>query len=392
MRLKSKIMKKRIVSMPVLNFLSRGSDEIYKHYPFNSDKKTYWYSARVAIWHALKKHNIDKIAVPAFSCGSELDPFIKAKTKLVIYSVKKDTSVDLESLTRLLKAEKPDAVFITHYFGFPQDMKKLIKLCEEHGAIIFEDAAHALFSEHDGKALGSFGDVAFFSLAKTLPVPDGGVLIDNLAKDYQKPKNPCRLKTIGRLKYIIEQSISVNNSVLSAMLKKALKPISTLIKSRVIENKTDKNTAKISDEMTLIELNMTRKDWGMSNISKYILRRQNPKNIKEKRIENYKKLDELIKHNKALKPLFKLLPDGTCPLFFPVIVKNPKSLQEYLFDNNIYSKRFWTFFHKDINISKFEWETYLKQHLIALPIHQNLDINDIEQIGKKVNEWCYKTV
>ncbi len=377
--------------MPVLNFFSRGRNEIFKYYPFDSDRITYWYSARVAIWHALQKHKIKKIAVPAFACGSELDPFIKAKTRLVIYSIKEDTSVDLDSLTRLLKAEKPDAVFITHYFDFPQDIKKLKKLCKEYGVILFEDAAHALFSEYNGKALGSFGDVGFFSLAKTLPVPDGGILIDNLTKGYQRPETPGRLVTIGRSKYIIEESMSVNNGALSAIMNNAFKPIIALIKSKVLENKTDNSTAKKSAEMSFIELNLARKNWGMSNVSKYILKRQSPGYIKEKRIENYRKLDTLINPNKELRPLFKFLPDGTCPLFYPVILKNPKSLQEYLFSNNIYSKRFWIFFHENIDISKFEWETYLKRHLIALPIHQNLDIDDMEKIGKKVNKWCCKT-
>src|SRR5262249_17886656 len=42
-----------------------------------------------------------------------------------------------------------------------------------------EDCALSLFSETEGQPLGSFGDYSVFCLYKTLPVPNGGLLVQN---------------------------------------------------------------------------------------------------------------------------------------------------------------------------------------------------------------------
>ncbi len=52
-------------------------------------------------------------------------------------------------------------------------------LGRRHECILVEDCALSLFSEADGKPLGAFGDYSVFCLYKTLPVPNGGVLVEN---------------------------------------------------------------------------------------------------------------------------------------------------------------------------------------------------------------------
>ena len=58
-------------------------------------------------------------------------------------------------------------------------MKEIEALCRERGSLLIEDCALSLLSETDQKPLGSFGDYSVFCLYKTLPVPNGGLLVQN---------------------------------------------------------------------------------------------------------------------------------------------------------------------------------------------------------------------
>jgi perosamine synthetase len=53
---------------------------------------------------------------------------------------------------------------VTHFLGFPQPIDEVKKICGERTLFLIEDCAHALLSYHDGKPLGSYGDVSNFSL------------------------------------------------------------------------------------------------------------------------------------------------------------------------------------------------------------------------------------
>ena len=78
------------------------------------------------------------------------------------------------------------AVLIIHYFGFPQPIHKIREICNKKDVLLIEDCAHALFSSHGEEAIGSEGDLAIFSLRKTLPLPEGGGLLIN-NPELEKP-------------------------------------------------------------------------------------------------------------------------------------------------------------------------------------------------------------
>lgn len=71
------------------------------------------------------------------------------------------------------------AVVATHLFGFPSDVPKLRALVQDSGVTIVEDAAQAMGEIRDGKKLGTFGDVSFFSLGrgKAFSTVEGGVIL-----------------------------------------------------------------------------------------------------------------------------------------------------------------------------------------------------------------------
>jgi DegT/DnrJ/EryC1/StrS aminotransferase family len=67
------------------------------------------------------------------------------------------------------------AVLTGNTYGFPDRVLEARAKCAELGIPLIEDAAHALETELDGRAIGSFGTASLFSLSKHLP-GRGGVL------------------------------------------------------------------------------------------------------------------------------------------------------------------------------------------------------------------------
>jgi len=84
-------------------------------------------------------------------------------------------------------SERTKAVIVTHLFGNPCDMTRIVKLCRLRGITVIEDCAQALLARHRGQLVGTLGDIGCFSLqqGKHITTGEGGVVITNRA-DYAR--------------------------------------------------------------------------------------------------------------------------------------------------------------------------------------------------------------
>ncbi|MBI3972105.1 MAG: DegT/DnrJ/EryC1/StrS family aminotransferase [Chloroflexi bacterium] len=73
------------------------------------------------------------------------------------------------------------AIVVMHAGGMPCEMDAFVDLCRRYGLRLVEDASHAHGATYRGRKIGSFGDVAAFSLqtSKLCPAGEGGILITN---------------------------------------------------------------------------------------------------------------------------------------------------------------------------------------------------------------------
>ena len=67
-------------------------------------------------------------------------------------------------------------VLTTNLYGLPDRVQELRSRCDRLGIPLIEDAAHGIETDVDGRLLGTFGDVAAFSLSKHLGAHEGGLL------------------------------------------------------------------------------------------------------------------------------------------------------------------------------------------------------------------------
>src|SRR6266849_8097425 len=151
-------------------------------FPLSAPQHRHFYRARNAIYHVfrgLKFTSGDTVLVPDYHNTNEVAAIRAAGATVRFYRIGRNLEPDLEQLGRLARSTNARALFTIHYFGWPQPVKELLALCEAHGMFLFEDCALAFLGETGGRPLGSFGRYATYCLYKTLPVPNGGVLVHN---------------------------------------------------------------------------------------------------------------------------------------------------------------------------------------------------------------------
>jgi len=349
--------------------------------------------ARNGIWQLIRALGVEEsevVLVPSYNCGAELDAVLRAPAAACFYRVDRAARVDLDDLRRAIDA-RTRVVLVTHYFGLPQpDLPAIVELCSEHGLALIEDCAPALYSTHCGRPLGTFGDAAVFSLWKTLPLPNGGAVLANrplpLEDGTARPPlhasfTPVRasleahlLLHHGRAGWAASR-LSNRLAGLGARAWRRLSPRDgshSILEPSVNPHVTfDRSTA----------------DWSISPVARRIACRSPHAEIVRRRRQNYEFLAAELGDLPGARLLHPTLPRGTCPLRLPLVVDEAPSLLRHLERNRIGAELFWSDFHPAFPSEQFPDSTYLKTHVVTLPIHQSLDPELLARIADVAREW-----
>jgi len=148
-----------------------------------------FHNARTAFKALLQEFRFsaaDEILLPAYVGWSKnegsgvFDPVCEVGAQFRFYRLTRDLAIDLDDLCIQLKTSRPRLVVFIHYFGWPDaQLAEAVMLAREHGAVVLEDEAHALYSDWVSGICGRLGDAAIFSLHKMLPFDYGGWLALN---------------------------------------------------------------------------------------------------------------------------------------------------------------------------------------------------------------------
>lgn len=141
-------------------------------------------TATSAIHLALRIANIgpgDEVITPSFNCVADQHAIKMTGADVVMCDIEENTlGIDCKKVESLI-TEKTKAIIPLHYSGIPCNINEIYKLAEKNKLRVIEDCCHAFGTLHEGKKLGSFGDMAVFSFdpIKTITSIDGGCLICN---------------------------------------------------------------------------------------------------------------------------------------------------------------------------------------------------------------------
>jgi perosamine synthetase len=346
------------------------------------------YKGRTAIRHLCDLLDLrgSEVLMPAYNCGAEIEPLIRGGARIVPYRVDKSATVDIEDIRKLI-SDKTRAVHVTHYFGFPQPIDEIRKLCDRHRLFLIEDCALALFSAWQGRKLGSWGDVSIFSLPKSIPVPDGGVLVINSPRlqSWEWKKRSAPLLSATR------RSLSLFKS--------------SLFRKRPLNNHPDRIDSELQDGVPMEEwysspevrgtdglpdvpgwmhYEETFTDRTLSWFSAHLLRGVDEDEIIKTRRRNYLCLASLLSGKPGFTLLYKMLPPGVCPLGLPLVCHDRESLCRHLSMRGITAAIWWPGFDRNMDWDRFQEARFLKNHVLLLPAHQGLGEKDMEYIARAV--------
>ncbi len=320
----------------------------------------------------------DEALVPSYNCGSEIDQFYSNGLKTLFYRIKSDTTIDIEDIFNKV-TDKTKGIYVTHFFGWPQDIDALVKFCNTKKIKLIEDCALSLYSNNDRHPIGKLGDAAIYSLPKTLPVPDGGILSikgDNLSV-MNTPLPP--------VKEIIKEMLPlVKRSVLRFTDRIGL---FTMLPQNLIQSRdSDKREVIMSSyglpqipEVYYFDKNI--ENLTASRFSQFIALKTDVNAVIRQRRENYIRLYDSIKSYNYIKPLFSNIPAGVCPLSMPVLVEKPHEICQKLNERGILAVQWWAGFHKHFSWDDFPESRFLKEHVLVLPVHQQLNGKDMDYIA-----------
>lgn len=123
----------------------------------------------------------DKVFCSDVTFAATANPITYAGAEPVFIDCETDTwNMDPEALKKAFRLY-PDTkyVMLAHLYGTPAKLDEIVKICEDNGAVLIEDAAESLGATYNGVKTGCFGDVSVISFNgnKIITGSSGGMLL-----------------------------------------------------------------------------------------------------------------------------------------------------------------------------------------------------------------------
>lgn len=352
----------------------------------------------------------DEVIIPAFTCYSVPSAIIQAGLKIRLCDInpktldfdynqlqlklrtfQKKTSVSTKNGKSEQKTEKGCfsnkkllAVLPVHLFGLPADIERLAKIIKDTDIFIVEDAAQAMGSEIQGRKLGTFGDVGFFSLGrgKVLSTVEGGIIITqkkNIANAIQKIFNSLPKYSFKNIVRLFAYSLALN-ILMRPLLFGLPKNIPCLRLGETIYN-PDFPCRK----MSAFQAGMSR-GWQV--------KLQYFKELRKNKVIAIARLLQNISTFAYESPYAGLYNIHFPLIRYPIILKDNNDLDLLLKKSEIYGLGFASSYPDSIDSlgdvaavqkdGEYPQAKKMAKNLLTLPVHPFVTEKDINMIGKMI--------
>ena len=158
-------------------------------------------SAAFSAFHAINLTQGDEILMPAYTHWATVVPAKQFTNNIKFYDSEPDSfSPNPEHLEELL-SPSTKAVVVCHLYGNPVNMPLIKKFCDKNNLLLIEDVSHAVGATIEDKKVGTYSDIAFFSMqaSKIVFAGEGGALITSNFEYYARALelgHPKRIKNL----------------------------------------------------------------------------------------------------------------------------------------------------------------------------------------------------
>lgn len=305
------------------------------------------------------------LLLPAYIPGGVTWAALDAGFDVRYYPVNDDLSLPVAAVTDRIEEVDPAAILFVHYLGFADDrFEELASLARERETLVIEDCARAIFSrDGDGRLLGATGDIALFCLHKTLPVPNGGLVV---AREMHVPRPEGRRSERGTIPRVAALAIARRGRIL-------LNPPPT------IERATD---AKLDS----VAAGKPKREPG--SLTYRGLHHSRPEKIRSARSKRYRTLRSLLVENTTLRVVTPEAPAGSSPYGVAALAPDSESRQRIvrsLRRRGLPCEVFtWPAVYRHAESQSSTGAETLRDRLLIFPTHQDLVDGTVERMASVI--------
>jgi len=129
----------------------------------------------------------DEVICPAYTFFATVTPLLFTGAKPVLCDCDDNGNIDPNEIENKITS-RTKGIVITHMWGIPCQMDKIVEICKKHKLLLLEDCSHAHGARYKNQVVGSFGDIAAWSLQgpKNVSGGEGGILATNSEEFYYR--------------------------------------------------------------------------------------------------------------------------------------------------------------------------------------------------------------
>ncbi|WP_101298325.1 DegT/DnrJ/EryC1/StrS family aminotransferase [Halegenticoccus soli] len=293
------------------------------------------------------------------------------------FPVRGDLTVPTDAAVDLIRRREPAVVVLIHYLGFETgDVDDVAAAADAVGAVLVEDCARGLFSRRaDGSLLGSVGDVATFSLRKTLPVPNGGLVVAPGTRLPSPDAEAREASALVRSLFVAAQE-RLDSPAPSIPLRKPIAATTkhaTALWQLTSTSRTGAGPGPASRADSTADHRVPARRPG--RVSRLGLLRCRPAEIVAARRARYRDLRERLESLDCLSVLTPPLADGTCPYGVgvrPLGAVSADALWTALRERGLPAEMLGWALGPDVPRPDCLGAAALRRSLLVLPTHQQL--------------------
>ncbi len=131
----------------------------------------------------------DEIICPAHTYCASAYPFLKTGAKIVWADIDPKTWVAGPNEYLNCITNKTKAIIVVHLYGVPSDVYTIYDILREKGILVIEDCAQAIGATYDDLSVGTFSDYSVFSFQSHKNIStlgEGGILSTKFTDSYHR--------------------------------------------------------------------------------------------------------------------------------------------------------------------------------------------------------------
>lgn len=145
-------------------------------------------SAIFSMFEAINLEQGDEIICPVYTFHATISPVVYTGAIPIFCDSDEQGNITIKEVKAKF-SYKTKAVILTHMWGMPiKDIEAIAEFCKKKKIWLLEDCSHAHGAKLNGKNVGTFGDMAAWSLQgqKTITGGEGGIMLTNNATLYSR--------------------------------------------------------------------------------------------------------------------------------------------------------------------------------------------------------------